>query len=83
MFAFFGLGIAEIIVIGIIGALIFIVPIIVVAMAMTGARRTHAGGDRDELSALRAEVKRLRAEVERLEREVASKQSHDIKPERQ
>lgn len=63
MFAFFGLGIAELIVLAIIGILIAAVTMFVIRAS---SRPSASTAQENELMELRAEVKRLRDEVARL-----------------
>ena len=81
MFAFFGLGFAEIIVIGIIGVILVVVPVMVIVSVFASSRRTDGYADSNEMRDLRDEVRRLRAEVERLEEEARQRKSSEgIKP---
>ena len=67
MFAFFGLGIAEMLVLGI---LLIVVPgVIMVVVAMT-TRKSNQGGPPSEVSLLRSDVQQLREEVVQLRDEI-------------
>lgn len=73
MFAIFGLGWAELVVLGIIGML-FVVVIGVLAAVRNVAPAPHR---HDEIADLRAENAELRDEVRRLKKELDTKASRD------
>jgi HAMP domain-containing protein len=66
MFAFFGLGIMEIMVLAIIGLIVVVGPIIAIVAISAGSRAKPNTSAADEIMELRAEVKRLREELARL-----------------
>jgi hypothetical protein len=68
MFAIFGLGPSEMIVLFLVGLPLVGVPIIAVVVALWLVRRSEGARSPDGLSELRAEVERLREEVERLKK---------------
>jgi hypothetical protein len=70
MFAIFGLGPSEMIVLFLVALLVIGGPIIVVLVALGLVRRSEGARGPDGLSELRAEVNRFRAEVDRLHEEV-------------
>ncbi len=71
MFAIFGLGAMELIVLAAIALLGIGVAGIVFVAVFAGSRKSGEGGN--EVMELRAEVKRLRDEVERLKKEPGKK----------
>jgi hypothetical protein len=71
MFAFFGIGTQEMIILLLVGALMFVVPVVAVALAVSLVRRSERSRGQDGGAEIRAEVKRLREEVERLKKEPA------------
>jgi uncharacterized small protein (DUF1192 family) len=77
MFAFFGLGIMEIIVLGVLAIGALLVPLLVVATIWAASRKSSEGNASDEVTELRAEVKRLRAEIERLKEDANRHQPSD------
>jgi cell division protein FtsB len=68
MFAFFGLGMQEIIILLVIGLMLVGGPILAVVVVLSLARRSEGTGKPDAVAELRAEVERLREEVERLKK---------------
>ena len=66
MFNFFGLGMMEILILGIIGLIVIVAPAIVLIAVSAGSRPKPDLGTADEVMELRAEVKRLREEVAHL-----------------
>jgi cell division protein FtsB len=68
MFAIFGLGLQEIVILLVIGLLFVGGPILAVVVALSLTRRSDRAGNPDAVAELRAEVERLREEVERLKR---------------
>lgn len=66
MFAVFGLGISEIIVLAIVGLLIFGVPILAILIALAASKQSKRAAPVNEVALLRAEVQQLREEVDRL-----------------
>jgi hypothetical protein len=68
MFAIFGLGPSEMIVLFLVGLMVIGGPILVVVLALVLVRRSEGARSPDGVSELRAEVERLREEVERLKK---------------
>jgi hypothetical protein len=68
MFAIFGLGPSEMIVLFLIGLMLVGGPIIAVVVALSLVRRSEGARSPDGVPELRAKVARLREEVERLKR---------------
>ena len=68
MFAFFGLGLPEIIILAIIGLTIFIIPVIAIMIGLSAAKQAKGAAPVSEIALLRAEVQQLREEIERLKR---------------
>jgi hypothetical protein len=68
MFAFFGLGMQEIIILLVIGLMLVGGPILAVVVVLSLARRSEGTGKPDAVGELRAEVQRLREEVESLKK---------------
>jgi len=75
MFAIFGLGCGELVVIGIIAVLIFAVPLIVIVGVLR--KSAPAQHRRDELADLREQIAELRDEVKRLKKELGKSASPD------
>lgn len=65
MFAIFGLGMPEIIILAVIGVVIVAVPVAILFVVLGTSRRSADGGP-SEVTQLRAEVARLRDENDRL-----------------
>ena len=74
MFAFFGLGMAEILILGLTGLVIIIVPL---AIALSVSRQSRGATAPNEVALLRAEVERLREEVEHLRKQAGNKEPPD------
>ena len=68
MFAIFGLGTEEIIILGIIGVLMLGVPLVAIFIAMSASRQARASENSGAVAQLREEVQRLREEIERLKK---------------
>jgi hypothetical protein len=65
MVAFLGLGIAEIIILGVIGLVVVIAPVAVLVVVL-GATRKSQASNANEVAQLRAEIVRLNDEIDRL-----------------
>jgi hypothetical protein len=72
MFAFFSLGLQEIVILTGIGLLVIGGPVLAVLLALHLIRRSERGGEFGERSELRENVQRLREEVERLRKDLTS-----------
>jgi hypothetical protein len=69
MFAFFGLGTQEILLLGLLGGAVAVIVLVVfTARASGGAARPASDGIADRVDALEQENRRLRAEVDELRR---------------
>ena len=68
MFAFFGLGVPELLILGIVGTMLLLGLAVILIVAKSSSQKPNAAAPVNEIAELRAEVRRLREEIERLKK---------------